>query len=140
MPWLFFSWIWCTLNVQFIVLGYERMSLNQYKHDDSIPQVIKQRYFPTAMVSVAACFSAFMVFMISAVFMQANAPCAHHYAEHDSVIVDTTHSISKANTSKRMLAICNRDQQQIGWLTWLFNHSETMDLHYLVLLELLSRK
>lgn len=96
--------------------------------------------FPTGMFATAALCSAVMVFTISAVFAQSNAPCINSFSLKDKVIIDTTHSNVQNTSSEQPLTICNRNNQQIGWLTWLFKRNDSVDFHYLDLLELLSRK
>ncbi|MFT6269327.1 MAG: hypothetical protein ACJAVV_002152 [Alphaproteobacteria bacterium] len=100
----------------------------------------KHKQFPTTMLVTATLFSGLMMFAISSVFAQANAPCLSSLAMHDRVVVDTTHSNAQVISSDQPLVICNRNNQQIGWLTWLFKRSDSEEFHYLDLLELLSRK
>lgn len=100
----------------------------------------KNNQFPTGMFVSAALFSSIMVFVISAVFAQSNAPCISNYGMQDKVIIDTQRANIQNTASDQALAICNRNNQQIGWLTWLFRRSDSVDFHYLDLLELLSRK
>jgi hypothetical protein len=96
--------------------------------------------FPTSMFATAALFSGLMVFVISAVFDQANEPCLSHYSSQHKVVVDTsTTNVQSLDTSKPLI-MCNRNNQQISWLTWLFKRSESVEFHYLDLLELMSRK
>ncbi len=96
--------------------------------------------FPLQMFATAAIISGVMVFVISAVFTQANAPCLSHYSVNDSVIVDTSSSSPQATIDNHPLIICNRNNQQISWLTWLLKQSDSVQFHYLDLIELLSRK
>ena len=96
--------------------------------------------FPTRMFATAACVSAFMFLMISVGFAQENAPCLHSYSMQNSTIVNTSHNFDTQTTeADQPLALCNRNNQQIGWLTWLFKRSDSAEFHYLDLLELLSR-
>lgn len=103
-----------------------------------------KKQFPTSMFATAAIVSGFMVFVISAVYNQANQPCLSHYALHSNSVqnnvVDTSGSSQRDADSSEPLSACNRDNQQIGWLTWLFKHSDSVEFHYLDLLELMSRK
>jgi len=99
-----------------------------------------KRQFPTGMFVSAALFSSVMVFVISAVFAQANTPCLSNYDMQGKVIIDTQHSSIQSPSNNQELTICNRNNQKIGWLTWIFKRSESVDFHYLDLLELLSRK
>lgn len=101
---------------------------------------VSKKQFPTTMFATAALFSGIMVFVISAVFAQANAPCLSSFDMRGKVVVDTSHPNAQIISSEQTLAICNRNNQQIGWLTWIFKHSDSVDFHYLDLLELLSRK
>lgn len=97
--------------------------------------------FPARMFITAAMVSGFMVFMISSVLSQANAPCLHSYSVQNSTIVNTSHhSQSQINNDDVPLTICNRNNQKISWLTWLFKRSDSAEFHYLDLLELLSRR
>lgn len=98
-----------------------------------------RKQFPAKMFITAAFFSSVMVFVISAVFSQANTPCINSQALQDQVIVDTHQSSLRQISADQPMAICNRNNQQITWLTWLFKRSESVDFHYLDLLELLSR-
>jgi hypothetical protein len=104
-----------------------------------------KKQFPTSMFATATIVSGLMVFVISAVFNQANAPCLSNHALHNSpshnnVVIDTSGSGHNVIDSNELLTVCNRDNQQIGWLTWLFKRSDSVEFHYLDLLELLSRK
>ncbi|MGB3725080.1 MAG: hypothetical protein WA981_04875 [Glaciecola sp.] len=105
----------------------------------SVPLTSKKS-FPTRMFLTAGVCSAAMVLVISSVFAQANAPCISSYSLQDKVVIDTTHANIQSTSGEQPLAICNRNNQQIGWLTWLFKHSDSVEFHYLDLLELLSRK
>lgn len=101
--------------------------------------------FPTAMFATATIFSALMVFVIGAVFEQANQPCLGSHANakshvDNSVVVNTSGASQYTINSVKPLVMCNRNNQQIGWLTWLFKRSDSVEFHYLDLLELLSRK
>jgi hypothetical protein len=110
--------------------------------------VKNKKQFPTSMFATATIVSGLMVFVISAVFNQANQPCLSHHALHsnplqNNLIIDTSGASrsGRQNTdSSEPMSFCNRDNQQIGWLTWLFNRSDSVEFHYLDLLELLSRK
>lgn len=104
-----------------------------------------KKRFPTSMFATATIVSGAMVFIISAVFNQANQPCLsnhvfHNNALHSNVIIDTTNNKQTSNDGTEALSVCNRNNQQIGWLTWLFKRSDSVEFHYLDLLELLSRK
>ena len=92
------------------------------------------------MFATAGIASVAMVFVISAVFAEANAPCINSYSLQNKVIVDTTNASQQVTQGDQPLAICNRNNQQIGWLTWVFKQSDSVEFHYLDLLELLSRK
>ena len=106
----------------------------------AISSSMKQKQFPTTMLVTAALFSGVMMFVISSVFAQANAPCLSSHGITSAVVVDTSQSSSQAASVDQPLVICNRNNQQIGWLTWLFKRSDSVNFHYLDLLELLSRK
>ena len=95
--------------------------------------------FPTRMFLTAGIASAAMVFVISSVFAQANTPCINSYSLQNKVIVDTSSSVQQMTKSDTPLQICNRNNQQIGWLTWVFKESDSVQFHYLDLLELLYR-
>ncbi|MFT5996256.1 MAG: hypothetical protein ACI9RV_001858 [Glaciecola sp.] len=101
---------------------------------------MKQKRFPMTMLVTATFFSGLMMFVISSVFAQANAPCSSSHTINSTVVVDTSHSNAQAASIDHPLVICNRNNQQIGWLTWLFKRSDSVDFHYLDLLELLYRK
>lgn len=98
-----------------------------------------RKQFPAGMFITAALFSSITVFIISAVFTQANTPCINSQALQDQVIVDTHQSRLRQSNTDQPMIICNRNNQQVTWLTWLFKRSESVDFHYLDLLELLSR-
>ena len=105
----------------------------------------QKKRFPTTMLVTATFFSGLMVFVIGAVFDQANQPCLSSYAfqvgnSHTNVVVDTSGSNQQSFDLAKPLTVCNRDNQKIGWLTWLFKRSDSVEFHYLDLLELLSRK
>lgn len=99
-----------------------------------------KRQFPTNMFATAALVSGFMVFAISAAFDQANQPCLDHYSSQNKVVVDTSNSQQVSLDSVKPTIMCNRNNQQISWMTWFFKRSESVEFHYLDLLELLSRK
>ena len=99
-----------------------------------------KRQFPTNMFATAALVSGLMVFVISAVFNQANEPCLSHYSSQNKVVVDTSNGHQESPDASKPLAMCNRNNQQISWMTWFFKRSESVEFHYLDLLELLSRK
>jgi hypothetical protein len=106
---------------------------------------VKHKHFPTTMFASAAFFSALMVFVISAVFEQANEPCLSAYAMHsdtltNNVVVNTSRMARQKSDTSKPLSVCNRNNQQIGWLTWFFKYSDSVEFHYLDLLELLARK
>lgn len=96
--------------------------------------------FPLRMFAAAGIVSGFMMFMISSVFAEVNAPCVNSYSLQNNVVVDTTSQQAQNAQTQSVMAMCNRNDQQIGWLTWLFKESESAQFHYLDLLELLSRK
>lgn len=105
----------------------------------------QKKRFPTTMIASATLFSGLMVFVIGAVFEQANQPCLSSYAFNDNtaqanVVVDTSGNAQQSFDLTQPLTVCNRDNQKIGWLTWLFKRSDSVEFHYLDLLELLSRK
>lgn len=99
-----------------------------------------KRRFPTNMFATAAIASGLMVFVISAVFNQANEPCLSHYSSQYKVVVDTSSTSHQSLDASKPITMCNRNNQQISWLTWLFKRSESVEFHYLDLLELLARK
>jgi hypothetical protein len=80
-----------------------------------------------------------MVGIISAVFAESSAPCLNAYELQNKVVIDTSHHQHISNDAAQALSLCNRNDQQIGWLTWLFKKTDTVEFHYLDLLELLSR-
>ncbi|MDT0595554.1 hypothetical protein [Glaciecola petra] len=95
---------------------------------------------PTKMFATAALVSTLMMFIISAVFAEASAPCLNAYERQNKVIIDTSHHQGTQATLDKPIGLCNRNDQQIGWLTWIFKQTDAADFHYLDLLELLSRK
>jgi len=99
-----------------------------------------KRQFPTSMFATAALASGLMVFVISAVFNQANEPCINHYSSKYNVVVDTSNTQQASPNASKPLTMCNRNNQQVTWLTWFFKQSDSVEFHYLDLLELLSRK
>jgi ABC-type phosphate transport system permease subunit len=103
-------------------------------------RINRKQKFPTQMFVTAGIMSMFMVFVISSVFAQANAPCINSYSLHNKVVVNTTNPSQQATQGDQPIVICNRNNQQIGWLTWIFKQSGNVEFHYLDLLELLSRK
>lgn len=118
------------------------MPIRQPKQHSSakLANTNSKQKFPTRMFVTAGVFSAAMVFVISSVFAQANAPCINSYSLQNKVVVNTTNPSQEVTQSEQPLAICNRNNQQIGWLTWIFKQSDSVEFHYLDLLELLSRK
>ena len=106
-----------------------------------VKNVSTASHFPTRMFLTAAVAGCFMVLLISASLAKANAPCLQSYKLTNSTVVNTSDSSAhKAQDPKQPLALCNRNNQQISWLTWFFKRSESSQFHYLDLLELLSRK
>ena len=103
------------------------------------PEQDRSKMFPVKMFVTAGIASAAMVMIISSVFAQANAPCINSYDLQNKVIVDTNASTHFQAREGEPIAICNRNNQQIGWLTWIFKQSESVEFHYLDLLELISR-
>lgn len=95
---------------------------------------------PTKMFATAAIVSTCMVFIISAVFAEASAPCLNAYELQNNVIIDTSHHQLTQVSLDKPIGLCNRNDQQIGWLTWIFKQTDAAEFHYLDLLELLSRK
>lgn len=93
---------------------------------------------PSKMFLTAAFASAFMFVVISAVFAESSSPCLNTMAMQDKVVVDTSQQQSHTHNQSN-LALCNRNDQQIGWLTWMFKQTQSYEFHYLDLLELLSR-
>jgi hypothetical protein len=110
----------------------------------------KKKHFPISMFATAGIVSGLMVFTISAVFNQAHQPCLNSFAAiqnsavHHNLVVNTSgtrvNNSQHNNDTLEPLLLCNRNNQQISWLTWLFKRSDSAQFHYLDLLELLSRK
>ena len=105
-------------------------------HDDS-HQNIKVRRFPMKMFVVAGICSLFMMTVISTVYSQTNTPCYNSPFSEELIVVNTGKVEEPIlHASSR----CNRNNQQISWITWVFDRSESIQFHYLDLIELISRK
>lgn len=86
----------------------------------------------TLAVSGCVMFAA-VYFMLSSV----NAPCHNasiSLASHSAV---STHQLQKGNAD--VDALCNRNSQQINWVTWIFKQPDSAQFHFVDLLELLER-
>lgn len=68
----------------------------------------------------------------------ANAPCQNTSFVFASSEAVSTHQLQKGNA--QVNALCNRNSQQISWVTWLFEESGSAQFHFVDLLELLERK
>jgi hypothetical protein len=67
----------------------------------------------------------------------ANAPCHNttpNFSMNDAV---STQHFQRGNAD--VTALCNRDNQQISWVTWFFKKPESAQFHFVDLLELLNR-
>ena len=85
-----------------------------------------------------------MVFLsgvISLAIMQSalktvHAPCSNFA---DAATIDAVSTQQQSQSSIDTNILCNRDQQQISWVTWLFERPESVQFHFIDLLELLNR-
>jgi hypothetical protein len=91
-----------------------------------------KRLFATLAITGCAAFASVYLMLSSA-----NAPChnsSYSFATSDAV---STHQLQKGNAN--VDALCNRNSQQINWVTWLFKQPESAQFHFVDLLELLER-
>ncbi|MGQ8365986.1 hypothetical protein [Glaciecola sp. 1036] len=96
------------------------------KHAYSLKKFFASLLF-TAVVSVVA---------VNALMIQYSAPCKSILSTHSNGDVFSTQPSIQSNAS----VACNRNNQNITWLTWLANQSGNTEFHYLDLLELLNRE
>jgi len=83
---------------------------------------------------LSACAVGVGVFFI---LSSANAPCHNMSFDIASTKAMSTHQMQKGNAE--VDALCNRNSQQISWVTWLFKRPESAQFHFVDLLELLER-
>lgn len=96
------------------------------------PKQYFKRLAATLAVSGCVVFAS-VYFMLSS----ANAPCNNVSFSMTSSNAVSTHHSQKGNANVDTL--CNRNNQQINWVTWLFNKPESAQFHFVDLLELLHR-
>nr|WP_136251419.1 hypothetical protein [Ningiella ruwaisensis] len=91
-----------------------------------------KRLFITVSVSGFAVFAA--VYMMLAT---ANAPCHNAGQNYATSTAISTHQAQRGNA--KVAQLCNRNGQQINWVSWLFKSPESGQFHYFDLVELLNR-
>ena len=75
-------------------------------------------------------------FVVNAYMQHTNTPCHTKFSDAvDGEIFSTQPSI-QADAPMH----CAKNNQQITWATWLFRKPDSMQFHYMDLLELLSRE
>jgi hypothetical protein len=84
--------------------------------------------FVSSFVVVTAMYS---------MLMTANAPCHNITNGYNIETAVSTHQWQRGNAD--VDAFCNRDSQQINWVTWLFQRPQSAQFHFVDLLELLNR-
>lgn len=87
-----------------------------------------------ATLAVSGCGVFASVFLM---LSSANAPCHNASISFASSNAVSTHQLQKGNAD--VDALCNRNSQQINWVTWLFKQPESAQFHFVDLLELLER-
>jgi hypothetical protein len=85
-------------------------------------------------LSVSGCAVFACVYLMLA---SANAPCHNSTGTFAVSEALSTHQFQRGNANVDTL--CNRNSQQISWVTWLFNKPESAQFHYVDLIELLNR-
>ncbi len=96
--------------------------------------------FTLKMVCTTVFCCGFMVLVISNLYSQSYNQC-YSDLSFTGDISSTMDSSENANlNTSDSLNRCNRDNQQITWLSWLVKQPGSIDFHFLDLIELLSRK
>ncbi|GLR72307.1 hypothetical protein [Agaribacter marinus] len=90
-----------------------------------------KRLFSTMLLTSAA-----MVLVVNTLLASTDQHCKN-YTSLDSVPEVFS---AQANVSTIDLSRCRKDSHHVTWVSWLFGKPESMQFHYLELLELLNRK
>jgi hypothetical protein len=99
----------------------------------SKPQYSLKRLTLTLLIS-----SFVVVTAVSSLLATAHAPCQNLASAQSLEAAISTHQWQRGNDN--VTALCNRNNQQINWVTWLFKGPESPQFHFVDLLELLSRQ
>ena len=73
------------------------------------------------------------VVLVNAYMQHANAPCKNVLAANEDEAVFSTQPSIQANADSS----CLKDNQRLSWVTWLIRKPESMQFHYMDLIELL---
>lgn len=99
-------------------------------------QKSKRKHLKPLLFTLAT--SGFAVFAtVYLMLSSANAPCHNTATDFTLTEAVSTHQFQRGNAD--VSALCNRNNQQINWVTWLFKQPESAQFHFVDLLELLDR-
>jgi hypothetical protein len=90
-------------------------------------------------LTLTLAFSGFIVVTgVSSLLATAHAPCQNVASAQSIEAAVSTYQWQRGNT--HVTPLCNRNNQQINWVTWLFKRPESPQFHFIDLLELINRQ
>ncbi|WP_395340079.1 hypothetical protein PN836_016030 [Ningiella sp. W23] len=93
-------------------------------------------YLTKLLATVAvSCVAVFV--SVSLMLSSANAPCHNLIQQAPTTQIVSTQNQQRGNAN--VDALCNRNNQQVNWVNWLFKRSDSPQFHFADLLELLSK-
>ncbi len=96
--------------------------------------MVSKRYSTKQFIASIALSASLSVFVVNAYMNHSNAPCKNTLVEGSPESVLSTHPSIQANASSS----CLKDNQHLSWFTWFIRTPESMQFHYMDLLELLN--
>lgn len=75
---------------------------------------------------------------VSSLLATAYTPCQNIANAQSIEVAVSTYQWQRGNT--HVTPMCNRNNQQINWVTWLFKRPESPQFHFVDLLELINRQ
>ncbi|MFC4700953.1 hypothetical protein ACFO4O_12340 [Glaciecola siphonariae] len=97
----------------------------------------KSKSYLKRMVGTLAVSSVAVVVSVYLMLASANAPCHNTTSSFASTEALSTHALKRGNADVDVM--CNRNNQTISWVSWLFKPPESAQFHFVDLLELLNR-
>lgn len=98
--------------------------------------MVSKRYSTRQFLASIVLTAGISVFFVNAYMQHTNEPCKNLLADgHPDTVFSTQPSI-QANASSS----CLKDNKHLSWVTWLTRAPESMQFHYMDLLELLNER